>query len=444
VEIWCRSTILLLKCQVASNFIHETNVNIELLKKLLKQGKFDHKFISRKVEMVSSPPSFEQWRQLLFSVGQGHAENGPIEAMELYLVDIPVRAVVRQINRLGCRTEGSCSGHADNELHRRHGWAYLDFQNPTSAMIALRLFGSLGYKTRLRGSRIVEIMENQFKLFELGLKLSKLDCIEEIKNNILIEREIFLEELLMIPGESRHEGLVQDYLLNVLPGLMDTFWMDDYGNIVGEKKLGAGPTILLSAHMDIKQEISTESFLVKSGNIWKRNEGILGADDRAGIAIILNILDGISRERFNGTIKVAFTVKEEIGQKGAENLDPNFYSDVDYAISFDRRNGGDIITRSSHYSYSNEDYGRKFEAHLWSNHSYKMTQGGISDLRVWSQAGIPSVNLSIGFYDEHKPEEYLNLEEWHRAHDLAFYVLGLLSWKYSMKTRRKNYEGRSS
>ena len=55
---------------------------------------------------------------------------------------------------------------------------------------------------------------------------------------------------------------------------------------------------------------------------------------------------------------------------------------------------------------------------LWGGaYTYKITMGGTSDLRVWSKAGIPSVNLSIGYYNEHTPDEYLNLDEWHRTQD---------------------------
>jgi len=64
------------------------------------------------------------------------------------------------------------------------------------------------------------------------------------------------------------------------------------------------------------------------GNIWTRNLGILGADDRAGVALILNTLMDLCFNKHRGTIKVALTVEEEIGQHGAENIDKTFFSDV--------------------------------------------------------------------------------------------------------------------
>jgi putative aminopeptidase FrvX len=238
----------------------------------------------------------------------------------------------------------------------------------------------------------------------------------------------------MIPGETYHEEIIQARLLTVLPELLDKVWKDDYGNILGIKKCGFGPTIMLSAHMDIKSEICKDSFLNKNGNIWRRSEGILGADDRAGIAMIINILKSICTLNFKGKLKIVFTVEEEEGQQGAENLDPDFYKNVDFAISLDRKNGSNIVTKSSSQQYCDEEYGRVFEkaaSLLWDGmYPYKMVTGGISDLRVWSKEGIQSVNLSIGFYDEHMPGETLKIDEWHNTFELVSYVLGMLTTKY--------------
>lgn len=57
---------------------------------------------------------------------------------------------------------------------------------------------------------------------------------------------------------------------------------------------------------------------------------------------------------------------------------------------------------------------------------YQPVEGGRSDLRVWSQIGtphIPSVNLSVGYFDEHTSNEYLELDTWHRVHDLLLEII---------------------
>jgi putative aminopeptidase FrvX len=185
---------------------------------------------------------------------------------------------------------------------------------------------------------------------------------------------------------------------------------------------------MLSAHMDVIYELAADSQLVKNGSIWSRSEGILGADDRAGIAMILILLDELPTQGFNGTIKVAFTVQEETGQKGAVKLDSSFYKDVKMAVSLDRRNGNDIVIRSNgSKTYGPEELGKLFETaskELWNGeNNYIITNGGVSDLRVWSAEGVPSLNLSVGFRNEHTPYETLDIEEWRRTRQLVLHVL---------------------
>ena len=38
------------------------------------------------------------------------------------------------------------------------------------------------------------------------------------------------------------------------------------------------------------------------------------------------------------------------------------------------------------------------------------TNGGSSDTRIWAEHGIQSVNLSVGYGNEHTEEEYLDVE----------------------------------
>lgn len=246
----------------------------------------------------------------------------------------------------------------------------------------------------------------------------------ELKNT----EELLLELLLNLPGESGQEEPVRQFLLPQLTTRLHSVWQDDAGNLLGTRKFGNGPTVMLSAHMDVIYELAADSQLVKNGSIWSRSEGILGADDRAGIAMILILLDELPTQGFNGTIKVAFTVQEETGQKGAVKLDSSFYKDVKMAVSLDRRNGNDIVIRSNgSKTYGPEELGKLFETaskELWNGeNNYIITNGGVSDLRVWSAEGVPSLNLSVGFRNEHTPYETLDIEEWRRTRQLVLHVL---------------------
>ena len=59
------------------------------------------------------------------------------------------------------------------------------------------------------------------------------------------------------------------------------------------------------------QELVPGSKIIKENGRWYKDKGILGADDWAGIALILELLDELRVNKFNGAIKVIFTVEEE-------------------------------------------------------------------------------------------------------------------------------------
>ena len=257
------------------------------------------------------------------------------------------------------------------------------------------------------------------------------------------ERLELLEELLNIPGCSEQEGKVSDYLMKTLEPIVDTVQKDDHGNILAEKRYGLGKTILLSAHMDVvSPDINPNAKIIKDANIWKRESGILGADDRAGVAMIIHILKELEGSQFKGNIKIAFTTEEEIGQIGAENIDKSFFNDISYAISLDRKNGLDIVTRSPYKKYCSDTFGQFFEEQseifMNTNKGYRTVEGGRSDLRVWSQLGIDSVNISIGFYDEHREGEYLKINEWNRTLDFVKFCLFPLANSYNRKNNYSN------
>lgn len=92
---------------------------------------------------------------------------------------------------------------------------------------------------------------------------------------------------------------------------VDYITVDHYGNLLAEKTYGNGngPTILLNAHLDTVYEIEPGRTIQKNGTIWTSSEGILGADDRAGVAIIVMIAKYLNQSDFCGKVKFIFTVE---------------------------------------------------------------------------------------------------------------------------------------
>jgi len=221
-------------------------------------------------------------------------------------------------------------------------------------------------------------------------------------------------ELLNIHGKSGNEKPVRDYLKPILTELMDNVKVDDYGNLLADKKCGDGngATVLLSAHMDTVKGVLTDRKLIETEDgIIMSNKGALGADDRGGIAIILTVLRNLNKLNFNGHIKVSFSREEEIGCVGAGKIDQNWYANVDLAIVVDRRGNRDIVVGcgmafcSDSVGYFMEDVSKMADM------DWRAVEGGISDAMVFAENGINSINLSAGYMNEHTVNEYASLKD---------------------------------
>lgn len=223
-----------------------------------------------------------------------------------------------------------------------------------------------------------------------------------------------LIELLNIHGVSSDEGKVRDYLLPILASHTNDVHIDDYGNLLAKKTYGNGngATLMLSAHMDTVHRVKKDRKLIEKDGVIRSNKGALGADDRAGITIILTVLEQMANIEFNGTIKIAFSREEEIGCIGSSKINPDFYKDVDLAIVVDRKGNRDIVAGCGSAFCSNS-VGEFMEevAEMTGMQGWKCVEGGISDAMTFAQEGINSVNLSAGYRNEHTDSEYVVLSD---------------------------------
>ena len=55
---------------------------------------------------------------------------------------------------------------------------------------------------------------------------------------------------------------------------------------------------------------------------------------------------------------------------------------------------------------------------------WKCTQGGSSDTRSWAEHGIQSVNLSVGYGEEHTEREFLDVDACYQMTKLLEAVFG--------------------
>lgn len=239
-----------------------------------------------------------------------------------------------------------------------------------------------------------------------------------------------LKKLLDIYGISGQETLVRQYVRKEIKDKVDFIQTDDYGNLLATKVFGkaeGNPVIMLNAHMDTVSKTNENKIVVEQNGVFRAyyhgKTTILGADDRAGIAIIINILDNVPSS-FEGTLKLSFTREEEIGCIGASHVDSKFYEDVDLSITFDRRGNKDIVVGTWGAPFCSNNVGYTLENIAKNNKfDYSCVSGGISDAYEFSNKGTNSVNISVGYENEHTSNEFLVYKDFHVAYEFGLAIL---------------------
>ena len=157
-----------------------------------------------------------------------------------------------------------------------------------------------------------------------------------------------------IPRPSFHEKAVSDYLLGVFQTLGCDVRQDEANNIIADRAASPGyensPRVILQAHMDmvcVAEEgveynpLGDPIRLCRTGDELSAKGTSLGADDGAGIAMILYVF----RHAENvGPLRAIITTDEETGMSGAQALDTKAFSDADFLINWDSENF-DELTR---------------------------------------------------------------------------------------------------
>ncbi len=161
--------------------------------------------------------------------------------------------------------------------------------------------------------------------------------------------------LASINSPSRQEGALAAYLLGRLREMGLEPVVDesapvsgsDTGNIlVRIPGNAAGPVILLCAHMDTVWPTEGMTPVIRDGVVYSNGETVLGADDKAGIAMILAAVSEILEEGApHGPLELLFTVQEEIGLFGATYLQAELQADFGYIVDGDGP-VGNIVNRA--------------------------------------------------------------------------------------------------
>lgn len=415
--------------------------NIQLLETVLKQVKASFLLSQTELHLFSDAVTVEEWIQAQEQHTNGRTEMlHYFENLPLAKVDVYIAGLVTQFNKLGFATNYSCDGHNKKK-------PFIGFCSRVLARKAAKICESMKLPVTLDQSTGMKFQVTREKLPAFAEKLSRM-TIEEVTaliqtDTILLAKEDYLSQLetcLNIPGASGNEGEIRNWVYKQLKPYVDHISVDGAGNLLAMKTFGSGPTILLNAHLDTVLEIEPNRTILKNETIWTSSEGILGADDRAGINVVLSNAKTLTKKQFNGTIKYIFTVEEEIGLQGASEVHESFLWDVDMAFVVDRRNTSDIVISNSYGTpFCTKEYARAVEriARLEEFGQWKSTPGGSSDTAIWASHGIQSVNLSAGYNFEHTEREQLDVEANYETYEFLMTMIENARVLYQRVIRRR-------
>ena len=133
-------------------------------------------------------------------------------------------------------------------------------------------------------------------------------------------------EMVQIDSESGYESEMIDYLLEEFTKLGGKTVKDNYGNLVAKfpaKGCSGKEPIMLSCHADTVQPGKGIKPVLNDGVIRSEGDTILGADDKAGIA---EMLEALRIAEIHPPIEVAISRQEEVGLLGVKNLDYSLLS----------------------------------------------------------------------------------------------------------------------
>jgi len=158
-----------------------------------------------------------------------------------------------------------------------------------------------------------------------------------------------LIDLIRISSTSGHEEKIRSHLMDYLAGLGLSTTIDGSGNLISTLA-GEGTPLLLNAHMDRVPPGLGHQPVLRNGVLFSDGTTNLGADDAAGIAIILEVLRRtIERTLPHPPLIVVFTVQEEAGLCGASNFDSKAWH-VTEGIVFDNAfEAGVVVSKGSAY-----------------------------------------------------------------------------------------------
>ncbi len=193
----------------------------------------------------------------------------------------------------------------------------------------------------------------------------------DINSEHIVEQFI---QLARIDGVSFKERQIADWVISRVKSWNHECIEDNAARSIGGNtgnliiripgKDTPGPPLLLAAHMDTVSSTAGLEPVIRDGVISSDGSTILGADNRAGMAIILYTLEFLSMHNVDHRpLEIVFTVAEEKGMYGSRALDFGLLQAKEgYILDCSRRPGAYVATTPTALDFNLAFLGRASHA----------------------------------------------------------------------------------
>ena len=214
------------------------------------------------------------------------------------------------------------------------------------------------------------------------------------------------EKFLQLTSRTYPHGTEKE-LFPLLPSELQE---DEFGNLF--IKIGESD-VMFTAHLDTATSALTNVTHVIDGNIIKTDgTSILGADDKAGVTIMLYMIE------HNIPGLYYFFLGEEVGCVGSKKLRDKLNTEkiegINKVISFDRRGTTSVITYQASSRCCSDKFGEALAAELNKSDvtfTYKTDPTGIyTDSAQFTKIYPECTNISVGYQSEHTFTESQDIE----------------------------------
>lgn len=284
----------------------------------------------------------------------------------------------------------------------------LDEKKETTAIVQSSDKKEEETKTTVVETKATETKKNE----EPELKLTHLD-------------KDFVYELMSIPSNSNAEYRLVSFVILWARRNNIKYEFDDYGNVYLTKgELNEGEFYpCVTAHLDTVQtkqktyaqvglnlNVKTRISTSKKHEIYVDGMGI-GGDDKAGVLIGLSMFSHVDK------LKAAFFLQEEIGCKGSEHMNTEWFKDVGYVIGYDSPDLNRAAYACSGVKLFSKAFFQEYMEEVCKEHGLtKFHSEPFTDVKVIREkTNIMCMNFGTGYYGAHSSTEYCVLEDMDNA-----------------------------